>query len=1187
MKPHPALPKAILLALCLAAAARSEPAVSLAGPWRYALDRADAGIAEAWFNRDLAGRLKLPGSLPGQGIGDPITTNTPWVGGIVDKSFFTAPEYARYRGPGRVKVPFWLQPETYYKGAAWYQCEIEIPEAWQDRRVVLTLERPHWETRVWLDDRFVGANDSISTPHEYALGVVSGKAAALAAVRRALAPNTAPSDERGSAGVPPQMSTTGASSAAPEAGALPIPLAPGKHRLTLRVDNRMVVDIGENSHSISDHTQGNWNGIVGNIELRATALVWVEDLQVHPHLAGESVTLRGRIGNATGQAGQGTLAVRVDEAVERGSFAVPPRVKFPVSWQADGGSFECEVRVPSPKPWDEFHLNLYNAEARIEEHQDIMEARVALFGFREISTQGTQFLINGRKTFIRGTLECAIFPKIGHTPTDVESWRKVIRTAKTHGLNNLRFHSHCPPEAAFVAADELGMYLHVECGTWPNQSTTLGDGKPVDAWLYREADRILRAYGNHPSFVMLLAGNEPGGDKHVAYLKKWVAHYKAEDPRRLYSSGAGWPQIPENQFHVSPDPRIQAWGGGLNTRINAKPPETTTDYRDYIAARPVPVVSHEIGQWCVYPNFAEKRKYTGYLKPRNFEIFRDRLDEQGLGKLAKQFLLASGKLQTLCYKEDIESALRTPGMGGFQLLDLHDFPGQGTALVGVLDPFWEEKGYVTAREFSRFCNSTVPLARLAKRVFTTEEVLTAELEVANFGPRTLTRVWPRVRIVGDDGEVHLDARLAPRDIPVGNGIRLAPLNHDLRGLPAPARYKLVVSLGEKGSAAAPATWVGAPADPPSAVPEVSSEGAGHGTRGRVRSPVQFENDWDIWVYPAQPAVEPAPGIRVATQFDDTAEAYLASGGRLLLTLPGKAVRNFDTAPVKLGFSSIFWNTAWTGRQAPTTLGILCDPRHPALAGFPTDSHSNWQWWYLIHRAGALRLDLLPKGLEPIVRVIDDWFTARPLGLVAEGRVGRGRIVICGFDLTCDADDPVSRQMRASLLAYMASPKFAPRTALTPDQVRSLATPAGAMAKLGANVRASSEQEGHEAGNALDGDPKTIWHPAWGRFAPGFPHELILEFAAPVTATGLMATPRQDGNPNGWIKDFAVFVSADGRGWGEPVAKGAFERDAEPKQVHFTRPARARCVKLVAYSGHAHGPWASLAELAVLAADPAR
>ena len=251
----------------------------------------------------------------------------------------------------------------------------------------------------------------------------------------------------------------------------------------------------------------------------------------------------------------------------------------------------------------------------------------------------------------------------------------------------------------------------------------------MDQWVYDETDRILKAYGNHPSFVLMPYGNEPGGQNvptAVILVAKYVVAFQSAGSAPALDQRVGLAADSGKPFHVTPDPRIQAWGAGLKSRINAKPPETTTDYRDYIQKRDVPVISHEIGQWCVYPNFAEIPKYTGYLKPKNFEIFRDPLDANGMGNLAHQFLLASGKLQTLCYKEDIESALRTPGMGGFELLDLHDFPGQGTALVGVLDPFWEDKGYVTAAEYRRFCNTTVPLARLAKRVFTTDEKLEAE-----------------------------------------------------------------------------------------------------------------------------------------------------------------------------------------------------------------------------------------------------------------------------------------------------------------------------------------------------------------------------------------------------------------------------------------------------------------------------
>ena len=921
------------LVCLLAKTALANDTISLAGNWRFALDRADEGVAQNWAATSLPEKIRLPGSLPGQGIGDPVTTNTVWTGGIVDRSWFTAPELAPYRQTGNIKIPFWLQPDTYYAGVAWFQREVVVPAGWSGQRVVLSLERPHWETQVWLDGQLQGRNDSLSTAHEYDLGQIK----------------------------------------------------PGKHTLTIRVDNRRIVDVGENSHSISDHTQGNWNGIVGDIGLRATPLVWIEDLQVYPHVATKSVSVHGCIGNESGVAGSGEV-----------SFSLGGKLlkMVPVAWNTNGAQFDGEIELgDGAELWDEFHPALQHLTAKLGEAKRIVD-----FGLREIGTTGTQFTINGRRTFFRGTLECCIFPKTGHPPTDLASWQRIIRIARAHGLNLIRFHSWCPPEAAFRAADAAGFYYQVEIASWANQSTTVGDGKPVDAWLYAEAERILKTYGNHPSFVLMPYGNEPAGDHSGAWLAKWVAHWKAADSRRLYTSASGWPQLAENQFHVTPNPRIQAWGEGLKSRINARPPETTTDYRNYISKRTVPVISHEIGQWCVYPNFAEIPEYTGYLHPKNFEIFRDRLAANGLGSLARPFLLASGKLQTLCYKEDIESALRTPGMGGFELLDLHDFPGQGTALVGVLDPFWNDKGYVTAAEYSRFCNATVPLARLSKRVFSTDETLTAQIEVAHFGPQPLKAARPVWKLVNDHGNVVAAGELSTQDLPVGHGQPLGELSLDLRKIQAPARYQLMVGL--KGT--------------------------------------PYENDWNLWVYPAiaKPA---AADVLVTDKLDAAARDLLAKGGKVLLTIPGMQVRNFDTAPVKLGFSSIFWNTAWTGRQAPTTLGILCDPKKPALAEFPTDFCSDWQWWYLIHRAGALRLDLLPHELKPVVRIIDDWVTARPLGLIVEGRVGPGKIVVCGFDLTSSAlTDPVSRQMRTSLTDYLASPRCRPATELTVEAISQLA-----------------------------------------------------------------------------------------------------------------------------------------------------
>ncbi|NLP09019.1 glycoside hydrolase [bacterium] len=918
--------------------------ISLAGLWRYELDRQDVGLQQGWQERTLSGRLYVPIDLAGQGIGDDITLDTPWTGSILDSAFYTHPDYALYRRAGNIKVPFWLQPGKYYCGPAWYQREVEIPESWGSGRVALFIERPHWETRVWFDRQLVGVQNALSTPHVYELPAAQ----------------------------------------------------PGKHTLTIRIDNRMVVPVGVNAHSVSDHTQGNWNGMVGRIELIRTEAVWIEDLQVFPQVLSRSVRVQGKIGSRSGASGCAPVTLTINPGnLHHTTLA---------QWDAAGGTFTAEIPLGETAVlWDEFHPFLYHLSASLTTNGQTAKTT---FGLREITTAGTRFLINGRTTFIRGTLECAIFPKTGHPPTDIDSWRRIISTAKRFGLNTFRFHSWCPPEAAFVAADELGFYFQVECSSWAtglsdDYQLSLGMGTILDRWIYAEAERILHFYGNHPCFLFMLYGNEPFGQKKDHYLREWVIHFRALDCRRLYSAAAGWPRLAENQFHVVPEPRIQKWGDGLKSRVNAQPPETVTDYRAFIDTVAQPVISHEIGQWCVYPNLAERKKYSGYLKAKNFDIFYDRLKDHGLVKLAKRFLLASGKLQALLYKEEIESALRTPGMAGFHLLQLHDFPGQGSALVGVLDPFWDEKGYITAAEFRRFCNSTVLLARLAKRIFTVQDTLKAEIQVAHFGSHPLPQMVCAWSLRNARDQQVAQGRLPACDIPVDGPVTLGSIAIPLHAVPAPAKYTLQLS---------------------------ALDGA-------------IENSWDVWIYPATISTHFPDDLLVTDRVDGALINRLQQGGRALLFIPPQRVRSDkETGRIALGFSSIFWNTAWTNRQAPHTLGILCDPGHPALADFPTEYHSNWQWWYVVSRSGAMILDGLPKSLQPIVRVIDDWFTACRLALVFEARVGKGRLLVCSADLLSEeAQDPVSRQLLSSLIKYVKSEKFHPRTPLTMKQVHGLLT----------------------------------------------------------------------------------------------------------------------------------------------------
>ena len=911
--------------------------IGLAGEWQFAIDSLDKGITDKWFAKNLDDLIQLPGSLTSNGKGNDIGWNTPWTGQIVDSSFFKEPEYAKYREPNNFKVPFWLQPVKYYKGAAWFRKEIDIPKGWQEKDIVLFLERCHWESRVWIDEQEVGMQNSLGTPHVYNL-----------------------------AGF----------------------LSPGKHSLTVCIDNRVKdIDPGMNSHSISDHTQTNWNGIVGQLFLEARPVTNIENIQLYPDIQDKSVKANVKIKSR--DACKINLSIKV-------TGPTSPDQKT-TEYDIHPGENMITVTLPmgdNVKFWNEFHPDVYRLQSVLTNAAGATDTFKTTFGMREFIAGNRQILVNGNPVFLRGTLECAIFPKTGYPPTDKSEWLRILGVCRAHGLNHLRFHSWCPPEAAFEAADEAGFYLQVECSSWANQSTTLGDGKPFDKYLYEESERMVEIYGNHPSFCMLAYGNEPGGPNYGAFLTEFVNYWKSKDSRRIYVSAAGWPDLEVNDYLNTPRPRIQGWGQEMRSIINADPPKNNYDWNDGIATFSQPVVSHEIGQWCVYPNFKEISKYDGVVRAKNFEIFQETLTENGMAHLADSFLLASGKLQALCYKADIEAAMRTTGFGGFQLLDLHDFPGQGTALVGVLDPFWEEKGYISPAEYSRFCNSTVPLARMKKFIFKNNESFEAEIEVAHYGNELLTACTPKWKITDVSGKVLQVGQLTATDIPLGNAFKLGYVTIPL-GF-AETAQKLVF--------------------------EVSVE--------------NFTNQWDIWVYPAR--TEPVAGvekIKVVQQMDAAAQKFLEDGGTVLLTLKKGTLPIEMGGDIKTGFSSIFWNTAWTGGQGPHTLGVLINPGHPALAEFPTEYHSNWQWWDAMNHGQAMNLAKIDANIKPVVRVIDDWVTNRPLALVFEAKAGNGKIMVSSIDFTTDLQKrPEAQQLLFSLKKYMAGEKFNPSAQISVEKI---------------------------------------------------------------------------------------------------------------------------------------------------------
>ncbi len=1057
--------------------AADDSVLDLSGSWGFEIDPADIGVANRWFERPLAEALQLPGSLQAQGFGSVPALDTQWTGSI-QRGVFEMPRYAAYRDAAHFKMPFWLQPKRHYVGPAWYQRTVTIPASWSARRITLLLERCHWFTTVWLDGREVGQGESLSVPHVFDLG----------------------------AGLPP-----------------------GDHHLTIRVDNRMSIDVGENSHSVTDHTQTNWNGIVGRVELRAGPPLWIDDLQVFPDLARNMARVRVALCNRTGAPARAKLLVRA-------SCPGGPEHSAEHELAVADESAACEIDLAlgaQAQFWDEHQPNLYTLHVQLT--GDAQDERQTAFGMRQLSTDGPRFTLNDKPIQFRGTLECCIFPLTGYPATDLSAWKAIIGRAKQFGLNHIRFHSWCPPEAAFAAADELGFYFQVECASWANGGASVGDGKPLDEWLYREADRILRAYGNHPSFMLLAYGNEPAGPgpQHMGekYLAQWVTHYKQHAPRQLVTCASGWPYLAESDFHVMHAPLRQ------HRQFDALAPETTKDYRQHVARYPVPLISHETGQWCVFPNLEEMPAYQGVLEPKNFEIVRDCLAQHGLLHQAQDFLIASGRFQTLLYKEEIEVLLRTPDLGGFQLLDLHDFPGQGTALVGVLDPFWNPKPYVTDRQFRRFCGPVVPLARMPRRVWTTDQPFSAVVEVSQYGDRDLARATVEWALRTDQDQMIGQGCWTDVDLPAGGLHEVGTATCSLNAVRRAGRLTLTVAV-----------------------------------RG-----TPYVNDWQIWVYPPLPDTPSADDILVSHALDAATEARLKEGGKVLL-LPRQSAIAGDTAG---SFEPVFWNRLWFPTQTVHTLGLLCDPAHPALAEFPTDPHSNWQWWDLCMHCKPMILDGLPADLAPIVQPIDDWNTCRRLGLVFEARVGPGRLLVSAVDLVKDLEQrPVARQLRHSLLTYMSGDRFAPTACVSWAALQSLLRTPSWLEQLEATVRADSQHAGYEAERAIDGNPNTIWHTAYGSDSPPHPHELVVDLRGVHEIRGVAYLPRQD-MANGRIARYEIYACEDGNAWGKPLAVGQWPDSQDRQTVLFAAGVRARYIRLVAISEVHGNPFASVAELDVL------
>ena len=891
--------------------------------------------------------VMLPGSMLTNGKGDIVTTKTQWTGSLYDSSYYYNPYMEKYRQAGEMKFPFFLTPERHYTGKAWYRRSVYIPKAMKGQRITLFLERPHIETTVYVNGKEVGHQMSLSVPHRYDVT---------------------------------RYVNFGCS-----------------NTISICVYNGIEnVCVGQDSHSVTDQTQGNWNGITGRIELQSQpAKLNIRKVVVRPDADKKQVRVVVEMENHVD--GFKLMPMR-----DYGIYVMArPMMKGktlvygaePVEAIGNKKEFVIDLGTDA-QLWDEFTPNLY--QLQVMAGDDVYETT---FGLRNLSVEGRQLVINGRPLFLRGTVENCNFPETGYPPMEESEWLRVFRKCKEYGINHVRFHSYCPPEAAFAAADRVGIYLQPEGPSWPNHGVKLRRKMAIDQYLLDESKRIIDEYGHHPSFCFMAAGNEPAGDW-VSYCNDWVKTMKQYDPTKLYagaSVGGGWAWDSGSEYHV------KAGARGLDWDRHA--PQSQDDYyqqllfpRNYKDTVPnnSPIVAHEQGQWCVFPDFKEIPQYTGVYKAKNFEIFRDLLADNGMASQAEKFLHASGKLQTLCYKYETERNLRTKDYAGFQYLGLNDYSGQGTALVGPLNVHWREKGYVDAREWKQFCAATVALARFPKFVYTNDEELVVPVEAYNAFAAKLVNTKVNWRITDGQQQEVAHGTLPVSTIPIGKNNELGTVRLQLASFQQPAKLTLHVLLNGY-------EW----------------------------------NQWDFWVYPAVSKMEEvrSKNFYETDSLDAQALKVLKKGGTVLLTAGGKIRYGND---VRHTYLPIFWNTSWFKMRPPHTTGAYIQSEHPVFRDFPTDDWQNLNWWELTNRTQVMNLAEFPKDYQPIVQPIDTWHVSRKLGMLLEVRVLNGRLLMTTMDISHNLDRrPVARQLRQSILRYMQSEDFKPTTTVSVDVIRHL------------------------------------------------------------------------------------------------------------------------------------------------------
>lgn len=763
------------------------------------------------------------------------------------------------------------------------------------------------------------------------------------------------------------------------------------------------------SSAATDETQTNWNGLLGEICIYEEEPVHISNVYAYPK--GDTLTVCVEMDGDRQYAGQLTLCCdALSEAAPKTTQVRGKKGK--TTFLLENLPLKADV-----KRWDEYEGNLYELTALFmgyegagENHgisncaaAQLMAARKTItFGVRDFGDDGTgRLALNHRRIFIRSEANCGTFPETGYSPATVEEWLDILERFKAYGVNLMRFHSHCPAEAAFVAADRLGMLMQPELSQW-NPKNALENEESV-AYYTRELTQIIRMLANHPSFVMLTLGNELGnGEKGIANMEKLVNLARELDDTRLYANGSNThygergcdpnSDFAQSQRYFGADLRgifAAMTEDGIEGFINNEYPNTCHNYDESMAALrkdyKKPVFSFEVGQFEVLPDFDELDEFQGVTDPVNYKLIQEKVEERGLMPRWKQYVEATGELSLIGYRAEVEAVLRTKELSGISLLGLQDFPGQGTALVGMMNSHLQPKPFAFARpeRFQAFFRDRLPMLYLPKLTWETTEKLTAKVVVANYGKAPVSGHVTAVLVQTCQKFESEESYLCP----VGELTETCEVTFDLSDIKEPARLDVKVSIGDT------------------------------------------DNSYPIWVYPPVIPVRPED-VYEARTLDEKALAILAKGGKVFLA-PDSAK---ESLPKSIGtqFTTDFWSVGTFAMQEGS-MGQLMDTGHPIFKNFPTESHTNWQWWPMANT----RAVIVPQQIAPIITEMDSYAYLRHMAQLFECRVVSGSVLFSSMGLQDLQGYPEARALLDSIYHYMASEDFAPKQEMTIEEIKEL------------------------------------------------------------------------------------------------------------------------------------------------------